>query len=284
MREIRRLFPRLDIAVRQIRTLGDLDQRTSLTRFRDAGLFVKEIEEALIAGTIDMAVHSMKDLPTNMHEELTIGAVPPREDARDALVSRSGLALAKLKDGAVVGTSSARRQAQVLRLRPSLQVKPLRGNVDTRLRKLDEGQYDAIVLAMAGLVRMGHSDRATQVFDVETMVPAAGQGALAVQLRRDDSRIEEIVAPLNHAPSETAVKAERAFLARLGGGCQIPTGAYGTVQDSTLTIAGCVCHPRGEPYIEDRLAGNVSEAEQLGVRLAERLLAQGASRVMDELL
>ena len=282
--EMRRRVPHVEIGICEIRTKGDRDQRTPLQEFQGTGLFVKEIEKALLVRTIDVAVHSMKDVPTEMDERLTIGAVPPREDARDVLISRAGLTLAELGEGAIVGTSSLRRQAQLLRQRPDLQIKELRGNLDTRLRKLDEGQYDAIMVAMAGLARMGLSARATQILDIETFVPAVGQGALAIQVRKDDARTQEVVHALNCTASEMAVRAERAFLARLGGGCQIPIGAHGTIKDGALTLVGCVCHPRGERHFQDRLSGSVSGAESLGGQLAERLLEEGASSLLDEIL
>ncbi len=278
--EIRRRSPQVELVIREVKTTGDRDQHTPLVGFPGTGVFVKEIEQLLLAGQIDLAVHSMKDVPTVMDDRLTIVAVPPREDARDAMISRERLKLAQLRPGAVVGTSSSRRRAQLLRVRRDIRMEELRGNLDTRLRKLDEGQYDAIVLAVAGLSRLGWRERVTEIFDAEFMIPAPGQGALAIQARRDDSRVVAAGGALNDPATAAAVRAERAFLGRLGGGCHVPIGAHAEVKAGEIQLAGHVSDPLGEKCFRGRLSGGMADAEAVGTRLAEDLLSQGASAVL----
>ena len=279
--DIRNRFPHILPEIRVIKTHGDLDQKTPFSGFSGTGLFVKEIERSLLCGAIDLAVHSMKDVPTEMDPRLTIGAVLEREDARDVLVSRCGLKLSELPPGATVGTSSPRRRAQLLHMRRDLRTDELRGNLDTRLHKLDEGQYDAIVVAFAGLIRLGFADRVTEVFDVGTVVPAVGQGALAIQVRRDDAGVAEVIGALNVPFVEAAVNAERAFLTELGGGCQMPIGAHAIVDGDRLTIVGCISDPQGKQHFQNLLNGDVSEAEALGAQLAAQLLDSGATSILE---
>lgn len=277
---LREAWPDLQIEVQVIRTEGD--RRLEVTPEKlGKGAFVKEIELALLRGEIDLAVHSCKDLPTDTVPELVLAAVPQRADPRDVLVSRGGLSLEQLPRGAVVGTSSSRRRAQLLMQRPDLEVRDIRGNVDTRLRKLREGQYDAVVLAAAGLARMGWLDQATEVLDPDVMLPAPGQGALAVQVRTDDETTRRLVAAIDHPPSHAAVLAERAFLRRLGGGCRVPIAAYAWVENGRLVLHGLVATPDGVVYMRGRREGTPEEAEAVGTALAEELLTQGAEALLE---
>ncbi len=243
-------------------------------------LFTKEIEEALLARRIDLAVHSLKDLPVELPPGLVIGAVPVREDARDALISRHGQPLAALPAGARVGTSSLRRQLQLRLQRKDLVIEPLRGNLDTRLRKLDEGQYDAIVVALAGLKRLGWADRATQILSAEEMVPAIGQGALAIEVRSEDRELQAALDGLRDLEAESCVQAERAFLRRLGGGCQVPLAAHATVKQERLRLVGVVVSLDAARAVRSAEEGSEDEAEAIGVRLAERLLNDGGREIL----
>lgn len=264
-------------------TRGDkiLDQALSNVGGKD--LFVKEIENALLEKTAQVAVHSLKDMPTVLPEGLQITAYPKREDPRDALVSTRGYTFETLPQGAKVGTCSLRRAAQLLRRRPDLQIVPIRGNVQTRLKKLEEENMDATVLAYAGLKRLEMTDVASQVLDRDISLPAIGQGILAVETRSDDSDTNAAVSRLDHAPSRAAALAERSFLHRLEGGCQVPIAGHATVTDDRLVLDGLVASIDGQVVVQDREAGQVSEAAQIGVALAERLLARGAKKILDEL-
>lgn len=277
---IRGKCPSVNIDIRIIKTTGDIDRTRPFASFGNTGLFVKEIEQLMLDEEIDLAVHSMKDVPTEMDDRLTLGAVPGREDPRDALLSRKGTSLQDLPEDAVIGTSSPRRRALVWRQRPELRLEELRGNVDTRIKKLDEGQYDAIILAVAGLTRLGLADRVTEAFDVETMVPAPGQGALAIQVRKADDRLTEILHALDVPVVAAAVRAERAFLARLGGGCQMPIGAFASVEDGRIALTGYVSDPEGKLCFQGKRIGSQTEPEAVGTQLAEQLLAEGASSVV----
>ena len=261
-----------------IKTTGDKITDVPLAQIGGKGLFTKEIEEALIRGEIDLAVHSMKDLPTILPGGLAVTAIPEREDPRDALL---GSALAGLAQGSRVGTSSLRRAAQLRALRPDLAVEPLRGNLDTRLRKLDEGRYQAIVLAFAGLKRMGWDDRVAEVLSVNHMCPAVGQGALAIETRSGGGHAEQLCLRLDHAGTRVAVTAERALLAGLGGGCQVPIGAYAKVEDDALHLTAVVCSPDGERLIRRNADGAPGAADELGRRLAEELLEAGADDILE---
>ena len=276
--ELRRADPRLEVEIRIIRTKGDRILDVPLAKVGGKGLFVKEIEEALLRREVDVAVHSVKDLPTEIPAGLTLAAITAREDARDALVSRRG-ALDDIPAGAVVGTSSLRRRCQLLALRPDLAVRDLRGNVDTRLRKLDEGLYDAVLLAAAGLSRLGHADRATEILDPDRMIPAVGQGALGIETR--DGEVG-LVAALHHQPTALAVRAERALLERLGGGCQVPVAAHALLSGDSLAMRALVGHPSGAPVFRAEREGLAGEPEALGRKAAAELLDQGADRILDE--
>jgi hydroxymethylbilane synthase len=259
-----------------IKTTGDFLQSASLTKAGGKGLFTKEIEEALVDGRIDLAVHSLKDLPTQHPEGLTLAAIPEREDPRDALV---GHTLRSLPAQAHVGTSSLRRSAQLMALRPDLRITPIRGNVDTRLRKLKEGQFDAIMLAAAGLRRLGLSAEIAQLLSADEICPAPGQGALGIQTRVD-GEAQEICALLNHAESEQAVTAERTVLAALGGGCQLPVGAYAAVSGDTLQAVAAVSSPDGKTLLRDQESGLATQAQQIGEKLATKLLQRGAAEIL----
>jgi len=264
-----------------IKTEGDRVTDVPLAQVAGKAFFTKEIEDALLAGTVDLAVHSQKDLATEMPAGLAIGAVLEREDPRDALLARGAVAsLDELPAGARVGTSSLRRRALVARWRPDLELVDLRGNVPTRIEKLDQGRFDAIVLAAAGVRRLGLADRISCYLPVERMPPAVAQGAVAVQLRADDARTGEWVARLDHPATRAATTAERALLAELEGGCQIPVGALARVDGDRLSVAGTVCSLDGRRSVEDRVEGAAADAAALGAELARRLLAAGAGEIL----
>ncbi|MDO8612442.1 MAG: hydroxymethylbilane synthase [Dehalococcoidia bacterium] len=293
---LRRAHPDARFQLRTVTTSGDRSQ-ASLAEIGGRGVFVVELERALLGGQIDVAVHSLKDMPSGSTEGLTVAAVSERADVRDVLVSRDGLTLAALPAGAVVGTGSPRRAAQLLAARPDLRVADIRGNVDSRIRKVEDGDYDATVLAAAGLARLGWLDRASEILPAEVMLPAVGQGALALQVRAADAEAAALVAAVGHAPTERATAAERAFEARLGGGCHSAIAALGEVvgplalslskgeapndDGSRLRLRGLVADPGGGRLLRDEIEGSVEDAEALGVRLAEALLAQGASAILE---
>jgi hydroxymethylbilane synthase len=261
-----------------IHTTGDKITDVALSKVGTKGLFTKEIEEALLEGTIDVAVHSLKDMPTELPPGLTLAAIPEREDARDALVGRK---LSELPQRARVGTSSLRRAAQLRALRPDLEVENIRGNLDTRLRKLDEGKYDAIVLASAGLRRLGWENRIAELLDPEVMCPAVGQGALAVETRDDNGPAQNITKTLDHRDSRIAVTAERAVLASLGGGCQVPIGAYATVDRESVYLQAIIVSPDGTEIVRKKSSGARAGAETVGRTLGEQLLAEGGRQILE---
>jgi hydroxymethylbilane synthase len=269
-----------EVEIRIIKTTGDKLANVPLTQSGTKGLFIKEIEEALAEGIVDLAVHSLKDLPTGQPPGLTVAAVPPREDARDALISREGVGLAGLPAGSKVGTSSPRRQSQLRALRCDLEVVPIRGNLDTRVRKLDAGEYDAVVVAAAGIHRLGFRERVTEYFAVDAMCPAVGQGALAIEMRKGDDRIERAVQPLDHRMTHQAVRAERAALLELGGGCQVPIAIHAQGEDDRLRLVGVVAAVDGSRIVRAANSGPASEPERLGTELARSLVEQGAKEVL----
>lgn len=277
------LWPGLRIELILIRTSGDKIQDVSLATLGGKGLFVKEIEEALLAGTVDLAVHSVKDLPGDFPEGLTLGAVPEREDARDVLITKHGESLAELPTGTRVGTSSLRRQALLLHLHPGLRIEMLRGNVDTRLRKQREGIVDATVLAAAGLKRLGLMPEHSHVLDEQVFLPAIGQGALGIETRAKDETVLSLVTPLNHMATAMAVNAERAFLRRMGGSCRTPLAAKGTVTDDWIHLTALIASPDGKKIIRGEQEGPHNAVEKIGIALAERLLAQGGEAILEEL-
>jgi hydroxymethylbilane synthase len=252
------------IAIETIRTSGDRIQDRPLAEVGGKGLFTKEIEEALAAGAIDLAVHSSKDMPTVLPPDLVLTAFMEREDPRDVFISRKATTIAGLPRGASVGTASLRRQAMMKRLRPDLAIVPLRGNVETRLRKLDEGVADATLLALAGLKRLGLADHATAVLDVNEFLPAVGQGAIGIETRAGDSRTREMLAAINHADTFSALSAERAFLAVLDGSCRTPIGGHATIAGGRIRFRGMIVKPDGSEAFEAAREGDVRDAEKLG--------------------
>jgi hydroxymethylbilane synthase len=268
---LKRRAPDLQIEMRLIKTTGDQDQTRSLADLGGLGVFTKEIENALRAHAIDLAVHSLKDLPTDTAVGLTIAAIPVRADPRDCLVSRHGVGLRQLPHGARIGTSSARRTAQLLALRPDAQIVPLRGNVDTRLRKAQTEAYDAVVLAAAGITRLGRANEITEYLSLDDFLPDPGQGALAIEIRAEDQDLAALVAPLDHAPTRAAVTAERAFLRARGGGCRMPIGAFAELRDGQLHLRGIIASDDGTQISRGEISGDVERAEELGAELAKRL-------------
>ncbi|HSE34404.1 MAG TPA: hydroxymethylbilane synthase [Pyrinomonadaceae bacterium] len=277
--------PTLEVRIEIIKTTGDV-KSDPLTAIGGKGVFTKELEDALMDRRIDIAVHSLKDLPTIVPPELTIGAVCEREDPRDALVLRPDLVTSSgtldgLPQEAIVGTSSQRRFTQLRALRADVVIKDLRGNVDTRLRKLDEGQYEALILAAAGLRRLGLSDRITTAISPEHMLPAVGQGAVGIEVRRDDDAALEAVTPLDHESTRIACLAERSFLRALGGGCQLPIAAHAVLDQRELKVDGLVASADGTQIVRDKISGNSTDAELLGNKLAEHLISMGADSLLD---
>ena len=279
--QLRSNHPDIDVDIQVVTTTGDASQETPLEEL-GLGVFTKELEMALLNKSIDVAVHSLKDMSATLPAGSTIAAVLEREDPCDVLVSRSGATLAELPSGAVVGTSSPRRAALVRASRPDLAVTGVRGNVGTRIRKMQDGQYDALVLAAAGLVRLGRASEATERLDPLQFIPAVGQGAIALQSRADDAVLLGMLAALDHRETRAEVTAERAFLRAMGGGCRTPMGAYGSVMNDSIRVVGMVAGPDGEPFYQDFVAGDAREAEALGAELAQKLLEQGASALLTE--
>jgi hydroxymethylbilane synthase len=267
-----------------IKTTGDKITDVPLAKVGGKGLFVKEIEEALLDGRIDIAVHSMKDMPSEIPPGLCICAVPQRENPLDALVSDRYASIDALPQGARLGTGSLRRAAQLLHYRPDLNIAPLRGNLDTRLKKLADTDLDAIVLASAGLKRLGMADRISTYIEPEIMLPAVGQGALCIEGRSNDEEIGPIASGLDHAESHIAVLAERAFSQRLEGGCQVPIAAHATLDDNRLQVSGMVAELDGRQVLKDTVEGSCDQAAALGLKLAENLLAQGAGPVLQRIM
>jgi hydroxymethylbilane synthase len=281
--QLRLHHPSIDVRIVTIKTKGDKILDVPLAKVGGKGLFVKEIEEALLAGHVDLAVHSMKDMPAEIPDGLCIGPVPQRENPADALISRDGISLSEIHTGARIGTSSLRRAAQLRHFRPDLKVVSLRGNLDTRLRKLNDPQHelDAIVVAAAGIHRLGLTERITEIIDYHRMLPAAGQGALCIELRSDDAATSEMLSILNHPATRAAVMAERAFLHRLGGSCQIPIAAHADIRETRVKLEGLVADVDGRNVCRDRHSGSTAAA--CGIELAERLLALGADRILKDL-
>ncbi|MGF1725901.1 hydroxymethylbilane synthase [Photobacterium nomapromontoriensis] len=264
-------------------TKGDIILDTPLAKVGGKGLFVKELEVAMLEGRADIAVHSMKDVPVEFPEELGLVTICEREDPRDAFVSNHYDNIDQLPAGAVVGTSSLRRQCQLRAQRPDLIVKDLRGNVNTRLRKMDDGEYDAIILACAGLMRLKMEDRIRTAIAPEISLPAVGQGAVGIECRLDDTRVRDLLAALNHPETAIRVLCERAMNNRLQGGCQVPIGSYSELQGDQIWLRALVGEPDGSLIVSGEISGPIAEAEQLGTQLAEQLLADGAKNILDKL-
>jgi hydroxymethylbilane synthase len=264
----------------RIRTSGDRFLTGSVALVGTKGVFIKELEDALLAGTIDLAVHSMKDVPTEIPSGLEFPAIMKREDPRDCLVSHSGLRLGDLPVGARVGTSSLRRQAQLRHHRPDLQLLDLRGNVDTRLKKVAAGEFDAIALALAGVKRLGASDKVTEILTTELMLPAVGQGALGIETRSADRETANLVASLDDAETRACVTAERALLHELEGGCQVPLGALARLEGDDLLLEACVFSPDGADFVLREFRGSAKEADSVGKHLGQILIDAGADRIL----
>lgn len=276
--------PGLSVELVKIKTKGDKILDTALAKVGGKGLFVKEIEDALIRNETHLAVHSMKDVPADLPEGLIIDAIPEREDVRDAFIAREVSTWKDLPQGARVGTSSLRRQSQLLSRRPDLTMIPLRGNVETRLKKLETENLDAVVLAVAGIKRMKLEDRITEYFSDDIMLPAIGQGALALEVREDDREVRELIRFLKHPDTETAMAAERSFLRTLQGGCQVPIAALARVDGDTVRISGLVADTDGSSVFRDSAEGPADDAARIGSELAARILDQGARDILEKLL
>lgn len=277
------LHPDLQVDLLGITTQGDQILDVTLNKIGGKGLFVKELELALLEGRADIAVHSLKDVPMTLPEGFALAAIGEREDPRDAFISGKYRHLSELPPGAVVGTSSLRRESQLRARYPHLDIQPLRGNVNTRLRKLDEGLYDAIILAAAGLKRLGFADRIAALLEPEQSLPAAGQGALGIEIRADRTDLLPLLAPLHHSETAACARAEREVSRQLGGSCQVPLGAYAIIRDKRLFIRGFVAQPSGTPFIHAEVSGSPDDPENLGSQLAQALREQGAEHIIASL-
>lgn len=270
----------LEVELVKMSSKGDKILDVPLSKVGGKGLFVKELETGLLQGEADIAVHSMKDVPVEFPRGLHLAVICEREDPRDAFVSNDYTLLDDLPEGSVVGTSSLRRQSQLLKSRPDLQIKFLRGNVNTRLQKLDNREYDAIILAAAGLIRLDMADRITSYLSTEQSLPAMGQGAVGIECREDDALTHQLIAPLSHPETTIRVRAERALNQRLEGGCQVPIGGFAELQGNALSMRAFVASPDGKQMIEGTIEGHAEDAEQLGIKLAEDLLSRGAGDIL----
>ncbi|MBS1234684.1 MAG: hydroxymethylbilane synthase [Nitrospirae bacterium] len=285
--ELQKMHPGLRIELNKIKTSGDKILDVPLSQVGGKGLFVKEIEEAMLRGEADLAVHSIKDVPTEFPEGLELAVICKREDPRDAFITVAKATspirgFQDLPQGATIGTSSLRRSCQLLSLRPDIRIMQLRGNLETRLRKLDEGQFNAIILAVAGVKRLGWSDRITEVLAPDISLPAIGQGAIGIECRIDDDFTQKLIAPLNHEESAICVRAERALLKRLEGGCQVPIAAYARLMNGKLVMDSLVGSISGDRIIRDHAEGSPEDAEIIGTALAEALLSKGADKILAE--
>lgn len=279
--QIESRHPDISVELIRIKTKGDKIIDSPLSKIGGKGLFVKELEDALLRKDVDLAVHSIKDVPAELPAGLCLPVFPEREDPRDAFISRGCPSVDDLPKGASIGTGSLRRSSQLLNIRPDLTIVPLRGNVDTRLKKLESDDMQAIILAAAGLNRLGLSHRITQLLSADVLLPAIGQGALGLEVREDDDRILKTLKFLNHRPTEVVVRAERAFLKRLEGGCQVPIAGFGTLEDGIITLKGMVAELDGSLMIKDELKGQEDQPEDLGFALAEKLLGSGADKILE---
>lgn len=279
---LEKIHPNLAIKILGMTTTGDKILGTALNKVGGKGLFVKELERALASGDADIAVHSMKDVPMELTEIFALPVICERDDPRDVFVSNRFQSLAELPIGAVLGTASLRRQSQILALRPDLTIKLLRGNINTRLGKLDAGEYDAIVLAAAGLKRMGFNERIRDYLSTETCLPAAGQGALGIEIRANDSKTLQLIKPLNDERANACITAERAVCRYLNGGCSVPIAAYAEMHDEMLHLRALIANPRGDTIIRAEMNGHKSEADPLGIAVAEHLIQQGAKAILQQ--
>ena len=282
--QLENLHGNADISIRVITTSGDKIKDVPLSKIGGKGLFVKEIEEALLAKEIDLAVHSMKDVPIEIPSQLEISIITKRENPLDALISKNGIKLADLPQGATIGTSSLRRSSQLLNYRNDFKIHPLRGNVDTRLKKVEEGKYDAILLASAGLNRLGWSNRITEEISHEIIIPAMGQGALGIETRLGDSKTYNFISSLNHEQTNYEVSAERALVGKLDGGCQVPIGAYAKIEGDLITLKGLVASLDGKIIHKSEIVGPIDDAINIGQDLGEVLLKMGANEILEKLI
>lgn len=276
-------FPSTPIELIIIKTQGDKILDVPLAKVGGKGLFVKEIEQALLTRRIDIAVHSMKDMPADIPERLCIGAIPERENPVDVFISRNGAGFNELAAGSVIGTSSLRRGAQLRHARPDIVIQPIRGNLDTRLKKLESENFDALVLAAAGMKRLNLEHKITEYLDPGIMLPAIGQGALCIEIRKDDSTVGPLVTSLDHASTRAVVAGERAFLKRLEGGCQVPIAGHGRISEKQFALTGLVAEVDGTRVIKGEKSGPLDSAEAIGIELAEELLAGGADKILEKL-
>lgn len=279
--QLKKVFTDTEFEIVDLKTKGDKILDVSLSKIGDKGLFTNELEAMMLSGEVDMAVHSLKDMPTSLPDELALTCFLPRYDHRDALLTKHSGGIMALPQGAVVGTSSLRRRSQLLAMRPDLEVRDLRGNVNTRLRKYHEGDFDAVILAVAGLERLGFHDEISERLDDTQFIPAVGQGALVIESRADRSDLLEKFACVNDEPTYRCVTAERAFMCALDGGCQVPMGAYASIADGVLTIHGFVGAVDGSIMLKASVSGQESDYEALGKALAGKLLAEGAGDILD---
>ena len=277
------IFPELQVELKIIKTKGDKILDVALSKIGDKGLFTKEIENKLIDGSVDLAVHSLKDLPTKLPEGLKLGAVLERGEFRDALVSLNGKKMADLKAGDIVATSSLRRIAGLLKINNQIVIKDIRGNVNSRLQKMEDGYCDAMIMAAAGLQRLGLEKYITEIIDPEVIMPAVSQGAIAIETRLNDPEVDELMKKLNHQDTWNTVVAERAFLAHLEGGCQVPLGCYSRVENGTLSMSGFVASIDGKQYIREDISGEMTKGATLGVQMAEKMLKKGAKEILDQI-
>ncbi len=279
--QLKKIIPEVAAEVTVIKTSGDIMQDVSLMQIGGQGVFVKEIEEALLSGNIDLAVHSMKDVPGDIPDGLTFAAVLEREDVRDVLVSRGRTKFEFMPKGARIGTGSLRRGAQIKSFMPDIEIVPLRGNIDTRLKKIETENLTGVILAAAGLKRLGYAETITQFLPTEIMLPAVGQGALGLQIRKTDADLFKVLARFNHVPTATEVAAERSYLRALGGGCRLPIAAYGLIDGKRLTLEGLVAAPDGSSYVRDKVWGGLDEAEAMGKNLADMIMERGGKKLLD---
>lgn len=281
---LRKQYPDCQVTLKKIVTKGDRILDVPLAQIGGKGLFTKEIETELLDGTVDLAVHSLKDMPTVLPEGLCLTAITTRANVGDAFVSNKYASFSELPQGAVLGTSSLRRKAQLLAVRPDLKIVDLRGNVDTRLRKLDEGQMDAIILAAAGLERLGHADRIREIIPTTVCLPAVGQGALAIECRSDNKEVRDMLAFLNNLPTKQATDAERAFLGLIEGGCQVPIGVHAEVENDNVKIEAVIASLDGSKVLRNNITGPAVNAADLGRKLGQQMLAEGGEQILADIL
>ncbi len=281
--EIKEKNPFVNVEILKIKTIGDRIVDRPLAKVGGKGLFVKEIEQKLLQGDIDLAVHSMKDMPGDLPEGLTIGAVPLRENPFDVLISKDMICLSDLPAGSKIGTSSLRRASQIKHARPDIITESIRGNLDTRLRKLSEGEFDAIILAAAGIIRLGMKDKITEYLDENIMLPAVGQGALCIESRKNDQDTSLILKTLHHIETGITIKGERAFLKRLEGSCHIPVACFGKIKKENITLKGLIASEDGSRIIKKTIQKDINSAEQAGIELADSLLAKGGRQILNNL-